>query len=103
MIALARAALKRLELAGADPDVVLGGRLLRAVSADVVESVAAGIRELAPNARIIVSPSEPIAGAALLGLDDLGADDQACARARAALDAAVAELAPGAAAVTADS
>jgi N-acetylglucosamine kinase-like BadF-type ATPase len=102
--ALARAAVTRLELTGADPDVVLGGGLLRAVAPEVIETIANGVLELAPGARVFVSASEPIAGAALLGLDVLGADEGAAARARAALDGAVAELAAdGAAVLTADS
>jgi len=41
---------------------------------------------------VTVARSEPIVGAALLGLDAIGADPDAKARARAELDAAVAEL-----------
>jgi hypothetical protein len=89
VIAFAGAALRRLDLTGADPDVVLGGRLLRAVSPSVVATIAGGVQELAPNARVLVAPSEPIIGAALLGLDALGVDSTASARARAELDAAV--------------
>lgn len=92
VIAFARAALRRLELTGADPDVVLGGRVLRAVRPAVVDRIARGVGEVAPNARILVSASEPIVGAALLGLDAVGADPGAKARARVELDAAVAEL-----------
>jgi N-acetylglucosamine kinase-like BadF-type ATPase len=88
VVAFAAAALRRLELTGADPDVVLGGRLLRAVSVDVVEAIAHGVHEVAPAARVIVAPSEPIVGAALLGLDDVAADGSAVIRARAELDAA---------------
>jgi N-acetylglucosamine kinase-like BadF-type ATPase len=97
VIAFARAALGRLELAGADPDVVLGGRLLRAVSPSVVETIARGVQEVAPKARVLVSPSEPIVGAALLGLDALAASASASARARAELDAAVGTLGEAAA------
>jgi len=92
VIAFATAALRRLELTGADPDVVLGGRLMRAVSPGVIETVARGVNETAPNARVLVAESEPIVGAALLGLDALPADGSARARARAELDAAVAEI-----------
>jgi N-acetylglucosamine kinase-like BadF-type ATPase len=92
VISFAGAAIRRLELAGADPDVVLGGSLLRAVPPAVVETIALGIAEVAPDARVLVSPSEPIVGAALLGLDAVAADASAIARARAELDAAAAEL-----------
>jgi N-acetylglucosamine kinase-like BadF-type ATPase len=91
VVAFARAALRRLELTEADPDVVLGGRLLRALSAEVVDLIAQGVHEVAPAARVVVSPSEPIVGAALMGLDDVAADARASARARAELDAAAAQ------------
>jgi len=94
VVAFAVAALRRLELTGADPDVVLGGSLLRAVSPSVVEMITRGVHGVAPMARVVVSPSEPIVGAALLGLDALGADGAARARARAELDAAAAERQP---------
>ena len=92
VIAFARAALERLELARTDADVVLGGGVLRSVSANVVEEIAAGVQETAPRARVIVAPSEPIVGAALLGLDALGAEAGAKNRARAGLGAAVADV-----------
>jgi N-acetylglucosamine kinase-like BadF-type ATPase len=95
VIAFATAALRRLELTRADADVVLGGRLLRAVSPSVIETIARGVDEAAPNARVLVAPSEPIVGATLLGLDALLADDSAEARARAELDAAVAAIGYG--------
>jgi hypothetical protein len=47
---------------------------------------------VAANAHVLVSPSEPIVGAALLGLDALEAGAGALARARAELDAAVGTL-----------
>jgi N-acetylglucosamine kinase-like BadF-type ATPase len=89
VIAFAGAAVRRLELTGGDPDVVLGGRVLRAVSPSVVEAIARGVAQVAPGARVAVARSEPIVGAALLGLDAIGADPSAKARARAELDAAV--------------
>jgi N-acetylglucosamine kinase-like BadF-type ATPase len=92
VIAYAAAALRRLDLTGTDPDVVLGGRLLRAVSPSVIEAIARGVEETAPKARVLVAPSEPIAGAALLGLDAIRADAGARERARAELDAAVGEI-----------
>jgi len=51
VIAFAGAALRRLELTGrgADPDVVLGGSVLRAVSPAVVEAIARGIGQIRPR------------------------------------------------------
>lgn len=95
VIAFAGAALRRLELTGADPDVVLGGGLLRAVSTSVVATIARGVQEVAPHAHVLVAPSEPIIGAALLGLDAIAADASASARARAELDTAVQSLGRG--------
>lgn len=92
VVAFACAALRRLGLGDADPDVVLGGRVLRSLSPGLVERIAGGIEQEAPRARVVVARSEPIVGAALLGLDAIGADQAAEARARAELDAAVAEL-----------
>jgi N-acetylglucosamine kinase-like BadF-type ATPase len=88
VVAFARAALSRLDLTESDTDLVLGGRLLRAVSPSVIEVISRGVHEVAPAARVLVSPSEPIVGAALLGLDALGASADARARARAELDVA---------------
>ncbi len=90
VVAFARAAIVRLNLGGSDPDVVLGGGVLRAVSQNVIETIARGVRQFAPDARVIVSASEPIVGAVLLGLDAVRADRHAAARARAELDAAAA-------------
>jgi N-acetylglucosamine kinase-like BadF-type ATPase len=89
VIALARATLHRLELTRADADVVLGGGILRSVAPSVVEAIAAGVAEVAPRARVLVAPNEPIVGAALLALDAIAADSSAKDRARAELDAAV--------------
>lgn len=92
VIALASAALRRLELVDANADVVLGGSLLRGVSPEVIDRIEREIHELAPNARVVLSASEPIVGAALLGLDALDAGEGALARARSELDAAASGL-----------
>jgi N-acetylglucosamine kinase-like BadF-type ATPase len=91
--AFASAALRRLDLSDADPDVVLGGRLLRAVSPSVIDTIAEAVHEVAPKARVLVAPSDPIVGAALLAFDALGAEPSISARARQELDAAIASLA----------
>jgi N-acetylglucosamine kinase-like BadF-type ATPase len=92
VIAFAVAALRRLEVTGTDPDVILGGSLLRAIPPSVVEAIAREVQLTAQDARVLISPSEPIVGAALLALDAVAADRSATARARAELDAAVAAL-----------
>ena len=90
VIAFASAAVRRLGLSEAHPDVVLGGRVLRSLPPVIAETIAAGVEHVAPRARVVVAGSEPIVGAALLGLDAIGADQSAKVRARAELDAAVA-------------
>jgi N-acetylglucosamine kinase-like BadF-type ATPase len=92
VIAFALAAVRRLKLARAGSDVVLGGGLLSAVSSSVVETIARGIHEVAPSARVVLAPSDPIVGAALTGLDALGSDSSAHTRARAELDRAALDL-----------
>src|SRR5262249_14047186 len=69
-----------------------GGSVLRSVPPRVIETIARGVGEVAPDARVLVATGEPIVGAALLGLDALAADASSKARARAELDAAVAEV-----------
>ncbi len=92
VVAFASAAIRRLDLMGANPDVVLGGSLLRSAPPSAVDTIARGVQAVTPNARVVVAPSEPIVGAALLGLDALAAGADASARARVDLDAAVTEV-----------
>src|SRR5262249_4158898 len=92
VIAFANAALQRLELTEADPDVILGGGVLRALAPSVIEVIAAGVGEGAPDARVPLPSGERIVGAALLGLDALGAAPDSKARVRDQLDAAAAEV-----------
>ncbi|HZU61745.1 MAG TPA: BadF/BadG/BcrA/BcrD ATPase family protein [Solirubrobacteraceae bacterium] len=92
VVAFASAALRRLELTDEDPDVVLGGSLLRRAPDFALRRIEHGIRALCPQAGVILAPSAPIVGAALLALDDLDAAASATGRARAQLDEAVADL-----------
>jgi N-acetylglucosamine kinase-like BadF-type ATPase len=75
--ALARVALDRLGL----DEVLLGGGLLQGEDSRVVEQ----IREGLPGMTVRVTGAPPIVGAALLALDQVGADAEAQARARAEL------------------
>ncbi|HUB76768.1 MAG TPA: BadF/BadG/BcrA/BcrD ATPase family protein [Solirubrobacteraceae bacterium] len=92
VVAMASVALTRLELTGTDADVVLGGGVLRAAPPGVVERIAAAVRAHAPAAVVRLAASAPIVGAALLGLDALGAAPAAAARVRAELGEAFARL-----------
>ena len=88
VIAFAAAALRRLGLTEAAPDVVLGGGLLRAAPASAIERIRRGVHEIAPAAEVVVAPTAPIVGAALLGLDQLGTTSSSGRRAVAELQAA---------------
>jgi N-acetylglucosamine kinase-like BadF-type ATPase len=89
VVALARAALIRLELTDEPVEVVLGGGLLKSAQARVLDAIAAGLAEVGPAIEVHPTSSAPVVGAALLGLDELGADAAAQARARAELTDAV--------------
>jgi N-acetylglucosamine kinase-like BadF-type ATPase len=79
---MATVALTRLDLLDEETPVLLGGSVLTAGHALLDD----GIRELlaarAPKADVHVVTASPVLGAALLGLDRLGADGQARERAR---------------------
>jgi 6-phospho-beta-glucosidase len=92
MIAFAAATLTRLDLTETDADVVLGGGLIRAAPAAVIERIDAGVRQVAPAANVLVAPVAPIVGAALLALDDLGVAAEVRAKASAALQEAFLEI-----------
>ena len=82
VVALARAALTRLELTDEPVEVLLGGGLLRDADGPVLAAIAAGLAEVGPRITVHPTASAPIVGAALLGLDELGAPPEAQARAR---------------------
>ncbi|HEY6397449.1 MAG TPA: BadF/BadG/BcrA/BcrD ATPase family protein [Solirubrobacteraceae bacterium] len=92
VIAFSTAAMRRLDLIAEAPDVVLGGGLIRAAPASAIERIELGVCEAAPSARVLVAPTAPIVGAALLGLDEIGVNSAAAARARAELQAAFTEV-----------
>jgi N-acetylglucosamine kinase-like BadF-type ATPase len=85
VVAFARAALTRLGLLGDSVEVLVGGGLMREADGRLAAAIDAGVRELGPqiSARVVREP--PIVGAVLLGLDAIGADPVAHARAREAL------------------
>jgi N-acetylglucosamine kinase-like BadF-type ATPase len=88
VVALARVALTRLDLVSGDVEVILGGGLMRAGNGRLQSGIEHGLRAIGPGivTRVVAEP--PIVGAALLGLDDLGASAAARDRARAELAAA---------------
>jgi N-acetylglucosamine kinase-like BadF-type ATPase len=86
IVAMVRATLRRLGVDGAE--VLLGGGMLRRHD----ERLLAGIRAGLPGVTLRAETSPPIVGAALLGLDELGAGGAARDRARRELAEAVEEI-----------
>jgi N-acetylglucosamine kinase-like BadF-type ATPase len=85
VVAMAGAAIRRLDLAGRDVEVVLGGGLFHGEAPAFVERIGAEIRKIAPAATLSQVAAPPVVGAALLGLDRLGAPAGAADRVRATL------------------
>lgn len=79
---LAEVCLRRLGLLETPTEVVLGGGLLTSGDPLLAELLAAGFARRAPHAVPIVAQAPPVLGAALLGLDRLGAPAQAGTRLR---------------------
>jgi N-acetylglucosamine kinase-like BadF-type ATPase len=89
IVAMARVAIERLDLASQSPEVLLGGGLLQSGDGRLSGAVERELRKLAPRVAVTASISPPIVGAALLGLDAIGAPADAQRRAREELEAAV--------------
>jgi N-acetylglucosamine kinase-like BadF-type ATPase len=85
VVAMAGAAIDRLGLAGLDVDVVLGGGLFHRDAPAFLERIRSEIGKLAPAGRLTQVTAPPVVGAALLGLDRLGAPAGAAERLRATL------------------
>jgi N-acetylglucosamine kinase-like BadF-type ATPase len=82
--AMALAVMRRLSLTGLATPVVLGGGMLAARDPLLTAAVIEGIKADAPDAAVRITDVPPVAGAALLGLDHLGAGTEAERRLRAA-------------------
>ncbi|MER5935003.1 BadF/BadG/BcrA/BcrD ATPase family protein [Streptomyces sp. NPDC002054] len=89
IVAMAAVALGRLDLLGEEVPVVLGGSVVAARHPQLNDRIAARLAERAPRARISVVLSPPVLGAALLGLDALGAPPGAQAKLRTHFPACV--------------
>jgi N-acetylglucosamine kinase-like BadF-type ATPase len=92
VVVLARVALERLGLLGQPVEVLLGGGLLQASDGRLLGAIEAGLHEVEPRIVVRQAGSAPIVGAALLGLDELGAGAEAQQRARSELGRAVEQL-----------
>lgn len=76
--------LRRLELTKDAPQIVLGGGVLTGVKPQVIAEIGQRIVKVAPRAAVKVVDVAPVVGAALFGLDKIGAEEAAKERLRAA-------------------
>jgi hypothetical protein len=86
-----RAAIDRLQVRDLVPEVLLGGGLMQAADGRLVQASVSRLADLGIEAVVRAVASPPIVGAALSALDDIEADGQAHARARAELESVAAE------------
>ena len=89
IVALARVAITRLDLGREPVEVLLGGGLMRAGDGRLLGAIEADLREVGDQIVVHRTTSPPIVGAALFGLDALGAGEEARERIREELGAAV--------------
>jgi|WetSurMetagenome_2_1015567.scaffolds.fasta_scaffold250468_1 N-acetylglucosamine kinase-like BadF-type ATPase len=64
--------LRRFDMTGLEFDVVLSGSIFKAKTPLLIESVSSCIFAAAPKARLVNARYEPVVGAVLLGLEQLG-------------------------------
>jgi N-acetylglucosamine kinase-like BadF-type ATPase len=83
---MAVTAMRRLGLTARATPVVLGGGMMTARDPLLLQEITERITAAAPQATVIVVAVPPVAGAALLGLDHVGAGADAERRLRAAYD-----------------
>jgi N-acetylglucosamine kinase-like BadF-type ATPase len=83
---LVTVSLRRLDLLDGPVDVVLGGGVITGTGDAVVAEVRERCREVAPLSQVRVVDLPPVVGAALLGLDAIGASPAAELRLRSACD-----------------
>ncbi len=85
IVLMAGAAIRRLGMTKLDVDVVLGGGIFRNRFDPFFARIEEGLHEVCAHARMAVLTAPPLVGAAILGLDRIGASAAARARARTAL------------------
>jgi N-acetylglucosamine kinase-like BadF-type ATPase len=85
VVTMAGAAIRRLGLTDRDVDVVVGGGVFQRDDPAFLERIHAGIAAVAPAARLRRVTAPPVVGAALLGLDRIGAPTEATMRLRTSL------------------
>ncbi len=82
VVTMAGTAMRRLRMTDLDVDVVLGGGIFRNRFTPFFERIEVGVEAVAPRASVTVLSTPPVVGAALLGLDRIGASRAAKARVR---------------------
>ncbi len=87
VVAFVRAAVVRLDLQDEIVEVVLGGGVFDTGDTAFLDRVAAGVRVAAPKAVLIRLDAPPVLGAALIGLDAIGAPANVLAAVREAFAA----------------
>ena len=90
VVSMAVAAIRRLRLLRSDVDVVLGGGMFRADDPVFFERIRSGIQASASRSNVATLRTPPLLGAALMGLDEIGATPRTEARVRGTIDAAMA-------------
>ena len=85
--AFVRASVVRLGLQGEAVEAVLGGGIFDTRDTAFHERVAVGVHEAAPRRQLVRLSAPPVLGAALIGLDVIGAPPSALAALRQALTA----------------
>src|SRR4029077_19146659 len=90
--ARARASLTRLGLQDEPVEIVVGGGLMRTADSELLGRIESGLRRVGPRLILRRTTAPPIVGAALLGLDAVGAGRDAQERLRWELSAAVERL-----------
>jgi N-acetylglucosamine kinase-like BadF-type ATPase len=89
IVALARTTVTRLGLAKSTVEIVVGGGLMRRADDDLLARIENGLRAVGAGMTLRRTSLPPIVGAALLGLDAVGAPPEAQERVRAELATAV--------------
>jgi N-acetylglucosamine kinase-like BadF-type ATPase len=85
IVAMAGTAIRKLRMTKLDVPVVLGGGIFHNDFGPFFDRIENGLRRVAPDVRVTVLSAPPVAGAALMGLDRMGAPDASKARLRAGL------------------
>jgi len=81
-VAMAEVAMRRLELTDQPVEVLLGGGLFQRADSALVDAIRIALGTLGAHITVQASSAPPIVGAALRGLDELGAGGEAQARVR---------------------